>query len=72
MELLGEELYEDVALSAQNDQSCESCHDPAWGFTGPDSDVNAHGAVYAGSLPKHFGNRKPPSAANARDSPVLY
>lgn len=72
IEQLGQFLYEDESLSSKGNQSCESCHDPDWGFTGPDSDVNAHGAVYAGSLPNHFGNRKPPSAAYAGDSPVLY
>lgn len=69
---LGKALFFDTNLSANGNQSCATCHDPAVGFTGPDSTVNAHGAVYPGSVPTLFGNRKPPSAAYAGDSPSLY
>ena len=31
-----------------------------------------HGAVYEGSIPGRFGDRKPPSAAYATLSPILY
>jgi cytochrome c peroxidase len=34
--------------------------------------VNAHGAVYEGSIPDAFGDRKPPTAAYGGESPVLY
>ena len=34
--------------------------------------INAHGAVYEGSIPGAFGDRKPPTAAYGGDSPVLY
>lgn len=72
MVTLGEALFSDETLSLNGNQSCASCHDPAWGFTGPDSDLNAHGAVYPGSITDRFGNRKPPSSAYATQSPVLH
>lgn len=34
--------------------------------------INLRGAVYEGSIPGRFGNRKPPSAAYAGDSPILH
>jgi cytochrome c peroxidase len=34
--------------------------------------VNAGAVIYQGALPQHFGNRKPPTAAYAGDSPTLY
>jgi cytochrome c peroxidase len=72
MVMLGEHLFFDEALSVNGNQSCASCHDPAWGFTGPDPDINAHGAVYPGSVAELAGNRKPPSSAYATLSPVLH
>ncbi|MBI5543699.1 MAG: hypothetical protein HY901_07430 [Deltaproteobacteria bacterium] len=72
VEQLGKALFFDPVLSKNRNQSCASCHDPSVGFTGPSSEVNAHGAVYPGSDPTLFGNRRPPSAAYAGDSPSLY
>ena len=69
---LGREIFHDRTLSLRRNQSCASCHDPAWGFSSPSADVNAHGAVVAGSVPTRFGTRKPPSAAYAAHSPVLH
>jgi cytochrome c peroxidase len=69
---LGDEIFEDVDLSINNNQSCASCHDDAWGSTGPDSFINAHGAVYEGSIPGAFGDRKPPETDYATLSPVLH
>jgi len=69
---LGKLLFFDPKLSVNGTQSCATCHDPAVGFTGPDSLVNAGGAVYQGAIPLHFGNRKPPASAYAGDSPVLF
>ena len=40
-EQLGKLIFNDQNLSINNNQSCASCHDPAWGWTGPDSDTNA-------------------------------
>ena len=70
-EQLGKALFFDQTLSKNSNQSCATCHDPAVGYTGPDTQVNAHGAVYPGSDPTKFGNRKPPSAAYAGDSQPL-
>jgi cytochrome c peroxidase len=73
IEQLGKSLFFDINLSKNGNQSCATCHDPVVGYTGPDSAVNAHGAVYPGSNPALFGNRKPPSAAYAGDSkPLRY
>lgn len=69
---LGKLLFFDAGLSANGTQSCAACHAPETGFTGPDSLVNAGGAVYQGALPHRFGNRKPPTSAYAGDSPVLH
>jgi cytochrome c peroxidase len=69
---LGDEIFEDEDLSINNNQSCASCHDDAWGSTGPDSFINAHGAVYEGSIPTAFGDRKPPETDYATLSPVLH
>ena len=71
-EQLGKSIYFDTDLSINMNQSCASCHDPAWGWVGPDSDTNVHGSVYEGSIPGRFGNRKPPSAAYATLSPILF
>jgi len=72
MEELGKDIFYDTSLSANGTQACAACHAPEVGFTGPDAAVNAGGAVYEGALPHRFGNRKPPTAAYAGDSPVLY
>ncbi|NJD11983.1 MAG: cytochrome C [Gemmatimonadetes bacterium] len=69
---LGRLLFFDKNLSLNNNQSCATCHDPKWGFTGPDPMINAHGAVYEGSIAGAFGDRKPPSSAYAGESPILY
>jgi len=69
---LGKAIFFDTDLSRNANQSCASCHDPDWGFTGPIPSVNADGAVYEGSVPGAFGNRKPPSAAYATQSPILH
>ena len=71
MEQLGKFLFFDENLSKNGNQSCATCHDPAVGYTGPNSAINAHGAVYPGSDPALFGNRKPPAAAYAGDSALL-
>ena len=72
LEQLGKLLFFDKNLSKNGNQSCATCHDPSVGYTGPDSTINAHGAVYPGSDPALFGNRKPPSAAYAGDSALLH
>jgi len=71
-EQLGKSIFFDVNLSIIHNQSCATCHAPEAGWTGPTSDINAGGAVYEGSIPGRFGDRKPPSAAYATLSPIFY
>ena len=56
---LGARIFNDPNLSLNRNQSCASCHDAAWGFTSPNSNINATGAVMFGTVPTRFGNRKP-------------
>lgn len=70
-EQLGKSLFFDENLSVNSNQSCATCHAPEAGWVGPDSTINAHGSVYEGSVPGMFGDRKPPSAAYATQSPIL-
>jgi len=69
---LGREIYFDKGLSLRMNQSCATCHAPDFGFTGPIPGVNLQGSVYRGSIASRAGNRRPPSAAYAAFSPVLY
>jgi len=71
-ERLGKNLFFDTNLSTPVGQSCATCHGPSVGYTGPDQAINASGAVYEGAVAGRFGNRKPPAAAYAGDSPILY
>jgi len=71
-EELGKAIFFDERLSLNGNQSCATCHGPNAGWTGPDSDINRHGAVYEGSIPGAFGDRKPPSSAYATQSPILH
>ncbi|HSL45254.1 MAG TPA: cytochrome c peroxidase [Anaerolineales bacterium] len=72
MAALGKAIFFDEGLSINGTQSCATCHAPELGFTGPDSLINAGGAVYEGALPGHYGNRKPPASAYAGDSPLFH
>ena len=71
-EQLGKSLFFDKNLSTPPGEACAACHGPQVGYTGPDAKINKAGAVYEGAVAGRFGNRKPPSAAYAGDSPVLY
>jgi cytochrome c peroxidase len=71
-EQLGKSIFFDQNLSINQNQACAACHAPEVGWTGPDETINAHGAVYEGSIPGRFGNRKPPSSAYATFSPILH
>jgi cytochrome c peroxidase len=71
IEELGKSIFFDKDLSVNRNQSCATCHDPAAGWTGPDSKINAHGAAYNGSVESRFGERKPPTSAYAAVSPIL-
>ncbi|MZQ99558.1 MAG: cytochrome C [Acidaminobacter sp.] len=72
MEQLGKEIFFDENLSINGTMSCASCHAPETGFTGADSKINKKLAVYPGAIETRFGNRKPPTAAYAGESPILY
>jgi len=72
IEKLGKAIFSDRNLSLHRNQSCKSCHAPKAGWSGPDSDINAKGAVFEGSVEGLFGNRKPPSAAYATQSPIFH
>ncbi|MDH3520406.1 MAG: cytochrome C [Myxococcales bacterium] len=69
---LGKSIFFDQNLSINQNQSCAACHAPEVGWTGPDEAINAHGAVYEGSIPGRFGDRKPPSSGYATQSPILH
>jgi cytochrome c peroxidase len=69
---VGRSIFFDETLSVNENQSCASCHDPAWGWTGPLEGINASGAVYEGSIAGRFGARKPPSSAYATPSPIFH
>lgn len=69
---LGKSIFLDVRLSFHQNQSCATCHGSAVGWTGPDGAINAAGTVYEGSIPGRFGDRKPPSAAYATQSPIFH
>ncbi len=71
-EQLGKSIFFDANLSDPEGVACAACHGPQVGFTGPDASINALGAVYEGAVTGRFGNRKPPSAAYAGDSPILH
>ena len=70
-EKLGKSIFIDQKLSIEENQACAACHAPEVGWTGPDSVINAHGAVYEGSISGRFGNRKPPSSGYATQSPIF-
>jgi cytochrome c peroxidase len=72
MVALGRAIFFDENLSLNGNQSCATCHDPDWGWTGPSPSVNAQGAVYEGSVPGQFGARKPPTSTYATLSPVFH
>jgi cytochrome c peroxidase len=67
-EELGQFLYFDEDLSEPSGQSCASCHDPAFGFVDPDSNI----PVSEGVIPGLFGTRNSPSAAYAMYAPTFY
>jgi cytochrome c peroxidase len=71
-EQLGKSLFFDTNLSTPPGEACAACHGPQVGYTGPDAKINEAGAVYEGAMPGSFGNRKPPTAAYAGNSPILH
>ena len=72
-EELGKAIFFDQNLSVNENQSCATCHRPERRLGRRAIRlINAHGAVYEGSIPGAFGDRKPPSAAYATQSPILH
>jgi cytochrome c peroxidase len=65
---LGKRMFFDTRLSNPPGQSCASCHDPAFGFADPDSQLPAS----AGVIPGRFGSRNAPAVAYAAFSPALH
>jgi len=72
IEELGKLLLFDAELSTPAGLSCAACHGPQVGFTGPVSGINEGTVVYPGAVHTRFGNRKPPAASYAGDSPVFH
>lgn len=70
-EWVGKQIFLDANLSINRNQSCAVCHSQTVGFTGDDAAINLGGAVYEGSIPGAFGNRKTPSSAYASYAPRL-
>ena len=68
-EEVGKLIFEDTRLSANNNQSCASCHDAAAGFADPD--VSNANPVSEGSIAGEFGDRNAPTAAYAMFSPAF-
>lgn len=71
IEQLGKFIFFDK-ISDPGTMSCADCHAPEVGFTGANPGFNLLTAVYPGAVPTRFGNRKPPSAAYATESPVFF
>ncbi len=72
IEMLGKQVFFDTSLSIPgNKQGCVSCHDPRFGWTFPDSEVNAHQVVAPGASPRATGLVKPPTIAYAAFAPVF-
>jgi cytochrome c peroxidase len=69
--LLGQKIFEDVRLSVNNNQSCQTCHEPGQGFAAPSEGTAHQGSVVQGSVAGRFGNRKPPTAAYATITPLF-
>jgi len=72
IESLGKNLFFDTNLSTPPGMACSACHAPETGFTGPNSTLNANGAVYPGAVDTRFSARAPPTAEYAGESPILY
>ena len=65
LEQLGKHVFFDTKLSKPKTEGCVSCHDPAWGWTFPDSTVNEFQVVAPGALHSAVGGIKTPANAYA-------
>ena len=66
---LGKLIFEDTRLSANNNQSCATCHSSAAGFADPNS--TSADPVSEGSVAGLFGDRNAPTAAYAQFIPAF-
>jgi cytochrome c peroxidase len=67
---LGKNVFFDTKMSVPaNKQACVSCHDPAWGWTLPNSKINATTVVAPGAKPHALGSIKTPTNAYAFFAP---
>lgn len=72
LEQLGKQLFFDTQLSQPPGQACASCHSQVTGWTSPQTGADPSAAVQEGAVAGRFGKRRPPMAAYASFSPVLY
>ena len=73
LEKLGGFIYRDKNLSANQNQSCMTCHHPSAGFADPENRKNPVAfPVSDGSDPTLFGGRNAPTAAYAGFSPIFH
>lgn len=70
MALLGNQLYFDVNMSLNRNQSCATCHNPAKGFI-DDRDNGVAGMASLGSDNQTIGDRNAPTAAYAALIPLF-
>lgn len=71
LENLGKAIYNDLNLSLNQNQSCQSCHHPSAGFADPDNRISPTLLpVSDGSIITLFGGEMPPRPL-IRDS-ALY
>jgi cytochrome c peroxidase len=66
---LGKALFFDTELSNPKGMACATCHNPATGYTYPESPTNLATGEVPGAVPSRFGNRKPPTISYARFIP---
>jgi cytochrome c peroxidase len=72
LEELGKNVFFDEKLSRPaNKQACASCHNPAKGWTLPNSAINKTTVVAPGAAPKALGSIKPPQSAYASLHPMF-
>jgi cytochrome c peroxidase len=76
-EELGEYLFKDTNLSEPAGQSCESCHDPDFGFADPDTatapalPIPVSQGANSSPITRLFGSRNSPSAGYAAFIPTF-
>jgi cytochrome c peroxidase len=73
LEKLGKDIFEDVNLSMNKNQACNSCHHSSASFADPDNTLAPDARpVSQGSDTSLFGGRNAPTASYAAFSPRLH